>query len=72
MSKIQSVLFNKILWTTSKARDWLEKNDLTRIKKVDITKEFLRYRIRQPGMFKKFRSINVKGVKGVRFIIGFL
>lgn len=68
-SDIQSVLFDKKLWTTRKARSWLSKKKLKRIKRVDVTENNYRYRIRPPENFK--RMITKKSKSGISLIIGF-
>lgn len=65
---IQSVLFKKELFTTAKARAYLKKRNLKPIKRVDITENYLRYRIRSPKGFKRFYSKEIQ--KGVSYIIG--
>lgn len=69
-SSIQSVLFDKKIFTTTEARAWLKRNDLKPIKRVDITKNLLRYRIQNPNKFKRFRIIEVSN-STVKFVIGF-
>lgn len=69
MSKVQSVLFDRLLWRPNRARQWLLDNNFKRLKRVDITKNFLRYRIRSPLEFNRFRIIKKKN--GIKFVIGF-
>ena len=66
MSKIQSILFDKKYFNTDKARNWLKKNNFKPIKRVHITKNFLRYRILYPSKAYGFRIINFgKHIKAV-------
>ena len=69
MSSIQAVLFKKP-FTTKKARAFLKKNGFKPIKRVDKTKNFLRYRIRDPKQFKRFRTISF--TKNIKAVVGFV
>lgn len=53
---IQSVLFSKKQWTTSKAKEYLKKHNLSNEYGVDITLHYLRYRQTQPTKKKKYYS----------------
>ena len=70
MSQIQSVMFNRKIWTTKMARKWLKNKKWKAIKKVDITKNFLRYRLRRPHVYKRFRIKNIKKFS-MKFVLGF-
>ena len=48
MSVIQSVLFHKDLYDTYRARRGLLRHKIHPLKRVDITTNWLRYRIRNP------------------------
>jgi hypothetical protein len=75
---IQSMVFENTKrnkWNAGKATKWLNKNNLTPLKRVDKkkTKEgnlTFRYRINEPSIFKNF--ITKKTDKDISFIIGFL
>lgn len=56
---LQSVLFDKEIWTRAKARAWLKENDL-KSDKLDETEDNFRFRQRDPGDFKprSFRTIS--------------
>lgn len=69
MSSIQSVSFPVGSFTPGRAREWLRRNKLKPIKRVDKTKTKLRYRIENPQMFDKFITKIAK--EGVELIIGF-
>lgn len=65
-SKVQSIIFEKSLYTTKNARRWLENNGFMPIKHVDISKNFYRYRVRQPRYGAKYRMIEfTDGIKAV-------
>lgn len=55
---VQSVLFDKEIWTLRRARAWLKENDL-KSDKLDETEANYRFRQRDPGDFKErsFRTI---------------
>lgn len=65
--KIQSVLFKRRYWSTRKARKWLKKHRLKRIKRVHRTKSYYRYRIREPK-FDKYTTKSIK--KSVKLVLG--
>ncbi len=66
---IQAVIFNKKRFTADKAREWLRKHDYKAIKRVDKTKNFLRYRLKNP---KQFRTFTTKPLnKSISLIMGF-
>lgn len=67
-SDIQAVLFDKSLWSDEMARGWLKRHKLKPIKKVHITDNYLRYRIRSPIIYSKFSITKESG--GVRFVLG--
>ncbi len=64
---LQSVIFNKKKFTSTSARAFLKRKKLKPIKRVDVTKNFLRYRIRPPWIFKSFIT---RKVGNVQYIIG--
>jgi hypothetical protein len=69
MSEVQAVLFDNKAWSTQQARAWLKKEGFVPIKRVDRTESLLRYRLRPPRRYTRFR---VKAVKpGVSFVLGF-
>lgn len=70
--KIQSVLFEKEIYSLEQALSYLVRHNLT-AKKVDITDRFYRFRQLSPETlkrqgYKKFRTINIKD--GIEYIIG--
>lgn len=58
MSLIQSIIFNKQYWTIPESQKWLYDNNLKLLKgkMIDITKNFYRFRIKDPKQFKYFRT----------------
>lgn len=70
VSQIQAVLFRKSIWDTKMARKWLKKNKMKPIKKVHKTKNLLRYRLRSPEQFKRFRIKKIPKFS-IKFVIGF-
>lgn len=56
---IQAVLFPKDLFTETEANNFLEKKNLKKIKPFHITSHFIRARIRQPFLFRYFRTITL-------------
>lgn len=67
-SDIHSVLFRKDKYDTRSARSRLKNHNLKPIKKVHTTKNFYRYRIRDPTLFKSFMT---KKIDDIELIIGF-
>lgn len=69
-SEIQAVLFDKNLWNQSQAMIWLKKHHISPLKKVHVTKRFLRYRINDPKQYKRLRTDKLAHF-GIDLIIGF-
>ena len=55
-SQIHSVVFDDKVWTSTNARLWLKQHNLKAIKRVDKTENTLRYRIKDPKLFKRFTT----------------
>ena len=53
--EVQSILFKKENWTVKSATEWLKKHGFHSGKK-DITSNYIRFRQKDPGLFKKFRT----------------
>lgn len=64
---IQAVLFDRNKWTSAEARKWLKLHNYQPIKRVHITNNNLRYRLKQP--FKTSRYITKHLSNGVTLII---
>ncbi|HXS59230.1 MAG TPA: hypothetical protein VN703_00260 [Candidatus Sulfopaludibacter sp.] len=69
MSQIQSIIFNKDYWTKSEARKWLLTHFFLPIKKVHETKNYYRYRIKDPNKFNYFITRRLKN--NMELVIGF-
>jgi hypothetical protein len=69
MIEIQAVLFDKNEYTSKDALQWLKKHELSPIKRVHVTKNYLRYRINEPTKYTKMRTIKKDGID---IIIGIL
>jgi len=66
---VQSVLFNKNIWSLSDAIKWLREHKY-KVKKVDVTENFYRFRQRKPRA--KYRYINKKlGSSGIELVLFF-
>src|SRR5262249_29848185 len=55
-SEVQSVLFDKHLFTLVQAREWLRDHEF-KVPAVDEQKGFYRFRQREPGRYKEFSTI---------------
>jgi len=69
MTSVQSVAFSRAVWDTDNARRWLDRHGFERKKKVDITKNELRYRLIDPYPEAVFASKHLAGIRGVRFTL---
>ena len=70
MSILQSVLFSKDLYDTSRARRWLRRNKITPSKRVHETTRFLRYRIKEPD-YDKYEYRIKRISDGIKMIFGY-
>ena len=70
-SAVQSVRFDRGFWDTRRARAWLRGHDYHPIKRVDVTKSQLRYRILEPALFSRY-AVKKSGPRGISFVIGFM
>ena len=55
---VQAILFEKDKFNAKEAREWLKKHDYEQIKRVDKTKNFLRYRLVEPKKGAMYRTID--------------
>jgi hypothetical protein len=62
-SEIQSVLFDSEVWDVKDAKQWLKDHDMA-VPEVDETSNYLRFRQKDPGGYKRMRII-VPGTKEV-------
>lgn len=69
MSNIQSILFDKKKWDISSAYHWIISHDQRPMKKAHITKNNIRFRIKPPSHFRRFRTFKLHN--GIDLVIGF-
>ncbi len=68
-NNVQSVIFDKSRWTEKKAKKWLKLHGFkSNYKEPDITKNFIRFRQREPTFL---RYSTKKTDDGIEFIIGY-
>lgn len=67
--EIQSIIFTKQKWDATGARKWLKKHNFKPIKRVHKTERYLRYRLRDPGIYSKFRTLT-RDPSGILFVLG--
>lgn len=65
---VHSILFNNKVYTTTTARKWLKEHNYSPIKRVDVTTNYLRYRIRDPKEFKSFVTKEI--TNDITFVFG--
>lgn len=69
MNELQSIYFMTPEWDSTRARQWLIKHKYKPIKRVHKLGSQLRYRLRNPNKYTKFKT---KGIgKGIYFVFGF-
>lgn len=66
--EVHSIIFDNKKFDTTAARNWLRMYGYMPIKHVDKTKNYLRYRIRDPKLFKSFVIKEI--TDGVKFVFG--
>lgn len=66
---IHTIAFDKDKWTCDSARKWLKENNYKAIKPVHKTANYLRYRLRDPELFKSFVTKKIED-KGINIIFG--
>jgi hypothetical protein len=67
--EVQSVIFNREIWSESRARSWLKAHNYIS-EKIDITPHALRFRQKDPERYKKFSFFTVPIAKGsIKLII---
>jgi hypothetical protein len=71
---VQSIRFDKNIFSLKEASNILKQLDIKPIKKVDETKNQYRFRIIEPSFFnsKTFITIKDDEVNGLSYIVGFL
>lgn len=73
---VQAIRFDRVHWTPKTARVWLRDHGYApaRARRVDVTANELRYRIREPSPDFIYRYVSLSRggpVKGVRAVMGF-
>lgn len=68
-STIQAILFKKNYYNSYSARKYMKKHKFKPIKRVHKTKNFLRYRLKNPSIFNSFITIKINNNK-IHLIIG--
>lgn len=68
-TEIQSVLFNRNVWSIPDAYSWLVEHDFKPMKKAHLTENNIRFRIRLPTKYKRFTTRKMG--KGISLVIGF-
>lgn len=68
-SEVQSIIFERWIYDTKKARKWLDNNKFKTIGKAKSSPTQLTYTIKHPQGFKRFRSS--PSSKGITLVIGF-
>jgi len=69
MSELQAVIFPKTEFTSAQADEWLRKFHITPMKREHVTKNYRRYRIRDPDQYDHFAIKDEDS--GVKLVIGF-
>ncbi len=67
---IQAILFNKEYYTKLESKNWLLQHEYYPIKPVHITKNYYRYRLRQPDK-EKYHYMTKSFNPYIKVIIGF-
>lgn len=69
VSTIQAILFDRIYWTRYEAETWLLKHNLYPIKNAHLTQNEIRFRLKNPDEFSRFRTKKIK--HGIKLVMGF-
>lgn len=67
MSKIQSIIFNKNMYTDKEAEEWIKDHGIKPIKKVHLSKNYYRFRIINPNYneYKYYTKILKNGILAI-------
>lgn len=65
--EIQAIIFDKIHWNPIDASLWLTSHNFKPIKRVHETKNYYRYRIREPN-YKEYVTKSIS--PGIKLILG--
>jgi len=69
VSHIQSILLDRDIFTLKQAENWIKEHGF-KLKKLDITVHYYRFRQLEPSMFKYLRMKRMG--RGVMAVIGFI
>ena len=64
---IQSVIFDKNMWSSKSSSVWLMQHNLHPIKRMHETNNYYRYRLMEPDNTKKYTTYNIGN--GIKLII---
>ena len=70
MTHVQAIIFKRDLYDTDTARRWLRRHNYYPIKRVHVTINYLRYRLKEPDENKydyRLKTIT----NGIKFVIGY-
>jgi hypothetical protein len=66
---VQSIIFDKELWTPRKATNWLMLHNFYPIKKVHETEHYYRFRIQEPRKYAEYMTKTLPfGIKLILFV----
>lgn len=69
MSNLQSILFDKKIWSIPLSKQWLIKHHYHPIKPVHKTNNYFRYRLKYPYKNNKYRTIHLGKNTGIKAIL---
>ena len=69
MTELQSIAFDKYIWTNNDVYDWLNYHGIIPMKQLHITKNYRRARITNPNKYKRIRAL--KRSNGIIFYYGY-
>jgi hypothetical protein len=67
--EIQSIYFSKH-WSKYQTAKWLVNNGIIPMKEAHITPGYIRYRIQDPKLFKRFKTVKLGD--GINIVYGFI
>jgi len=66
---IQAIIFNKLKYTLGETQKYIKEHSYKPIKEVHITGMYYRYRLKNPNLFYRFITKQIK--PGIYLILGF-
>ena len=66
---VQSIIFDKTIWSPKSSANWLMEHKFHPIKKMRETKHFYRFRLQAPDKEKRYTTQHIGN--GIKFIISF-